>query len=68
MGGDPGNSTSDDERLAEEAQAALRESLERAHEMICDAKLIAAERKPKSGRRTLFSPASSPPSGSVPEG
>jgi len=47
-------------RLAEEAEAALRESLERAHELICDAKLIVAEpRGPESkpsGRAVLLDP------------
>ena len=68
MGDDPGKSLSEEERLAEEAKAALRESLERAHEMVSDAKLIAAgARRPRSARRNRLAEPNVPAPGSAPK-
>ena len=80
MGGDSIESLSEEERAAEEAQIALRESLERVHEMICDARLIATAGKPKPAARArprgaassssdpaLTSAEAAPPTGSRPQ-
>ena len=43
----------------DEAQAALRDGLERAHELVCDARLIL--RRPKSGKSRLPIPTEDKP-------